>query len=225
METTDTEKPAEVEQALPIEESETLNDLPVTKPEIEPPEKQEPKKRGRKPFPRDANGNIIRPDGSIKPAPGNSRRAALPAGALNGLTDEMVGDIIGGVFMLSGTVMGPHMRLTHRETVKVGAAFGPLARELPETFATVLKILTVLPVSAEIVGPRLAVSTAVWRKQIPKQEARKALLATFAMIEAEKQLDLSSMAEDAKEELEAIAKASMQMQAQVHSENKKNGVG
>lgn len=194
-----------------------LDALPVARPEIEAPV-VEKGKRGRKPYPRDAAGNIIRPNGVAAPA----NKSAIKQ-APQGMTDEMVGQAIGGVFMLAGLPLGPQMRLFHWEQVALGEAFGPLAREMPEEFMKWLKFLVVLPVGMGVIAPRIAVTNAVFKKQIKREDARKAMLATLAMSEAEKGLSLEMLAKEKEAELRYIAEATMKIQAQQHGQNQNNG--
>lgn len=168
-------------------------------PNLPPPDvaTPEPKKRGRKPYPRDAAGNIIRPDGTTaKPVNGGNGVTRVTAVTKDkGLTDEQVGQAFDGIFMVTSVGLGAHWRLFPHEATQLGKAFGPLARRYPGKLDAWIDILVLAPVTASIVLPRAIIQKATMDGNIAKADTRKALLNVLMLMEAEKKMNLSQMAE------------------------------
>lgn len=177
-------------------------DAPVAQPQVQSQEPQ-PKKRGRRAYPRDADGRIIRPDGSVGPRTGAARKST--AKEEETWTDEESGKVIQGAFMAAGMVpaMGRHWKLFPHEQREMGECFGPIFRRYPEYVPQFVKLLIVAPTVVGIVGPRLAIQQMVWKKEIEADQSRAILLKMLSFMEAEKHLDLKKQMEESAEWLKS----------------------
>ncbi len=186
-------------------ESEELPEAPgLPPPDVQPPE---PKKRGRKPYPRDANGNIVRPDGTVSAAKPQSRSQQVKEAKEIGLTDENVGKAFSGAFMVTSIGLGAHWRLFPWEEKELGRAFGPLARKYPGKIEQYIDILMLAPVTAGIIVPRAMVHKMKVEGHIEPSDTRKTLLRVLTLMEAERNISLSEMAKEGEEALKEMAKA------------------
>lgn len=173
----------------------------VARPDIAAPER---KKRGR---PRPPEGykyeqpgwkGYRRPKGTVntQQALASELKSRLPANVKD-LTDDNVGQAIAGAFGAIGLFGGPHWRLFPDETKRYGEVFGPMARLYgPENLAKWITILMCLPLLTETLGPRIAISTLIAKKEIKKEEGRSYLLNIRAMMAAEQDLDITTQAKE-----------------------------
>jgi len=189
----------------------------IEKPAIEPTEKAQaiadgPKKRGRKPLPRDANGNIVR-DSNV-PASASPVRHAKPV--VQAVTDEEAGKAIQGAFMLASVGLGPHFRLFPQEQQDMGACFGPLFRKYPDKIGDTLSLLMIAPTVVGVMMPRIMVSKLKAEGKIEKGEERSTVLTMISFMEAEKQLNMAEAVKESTEYLKAKVAGSVQAVAMEH---------
>ena len=190
------------------------------KPDIEPTAQavqsvEGPKKRGRKPLPRDANGNIIR-DGSA-PATATVRHAKPQSPAI---TNEESGRAIQGAFMLASVGLGPHWRLFPQEQKDMGDCFGPLFRKYPDKIGDVLGMLMIAPTVVGVMMPRIMINKMRFDGDIEKGNERAALLNIVSYMEAEKHLNIEQQVKEANDFLRAkVAGAQQAAVAQHEKEN------
>lgn len=179
----------ETEVAIPVE---PVVELP--RPDIAAPEK---KRRGRKPMPRDAQGNIIRDpaeQAAVKLKQELGKR--LPGGEV--MTDANVGKAISGALAAIGIFRGPHWRAFPQEERELGETFGPLARMYgPTELAKWITLLMAVPVVTSIVMPRVAVEQQIMTGGLPKEKGRVMLLQLKALMESEKTLNVEAGVRDA----------------------------
>ena len=175
-----------------------IPDAPVARPDIQP---DAPKKRGRKPLPRDAAGNIIR-DGSSKVS---TAKAKQPEAALS---DADAGKAIQGAFMLASVPLGPHWRLFPQEQEEMGRCFGPIFRRYPDKVGDIMAALMIAPTAVAVVMPRIVVSKMKHSGAIQQGEERRTVLQIVAMLEAEKHLDVAREVRDSADYLRSTVTAS-----------------
>lgn len=161
------------------------------------------KPRGRRPGPQ---GPRAAPKEELQAKLTAELSKRMPEGQI--LSDENVGKAIAGAFGAIGIFGGPHWRLMLQEETKWGMAFGPLARIYgPEDLAKWIMVLMVLPVITETLGPRIAIQQMVYRGELPKNEARKALLQIKAMMAAEEGLNIEQQIAEQQESATAYMRA------------------
>ena len=171
-------------------------DSPVPRPDIQ---SDAPKKRGRKPLPRDAAGNIIHPDGTV----GSKPRTAVARVAAPVITDDEAGKAIQGAFMLASVPLGPHWRLFPQEQTELGKCFGPLFRRYPDKVGDYLTALMIAPTAVAVVMPRLVVSKMRAAGDIEKGQERITVLRIVSMLEAEKHLNIAREVRESEDFLRA----------------------
>lgn len=190
----------------------------VARPDIQPPEK---KKRGRKPLPRDANGNIIRDPAEQRAAIEKEVKKRLPT-TLEMMSDENVGKAIAGAFAAIGLFRGPHWRLFPQEASELGEIFGPLARLMGgEEFAKWIAAFTALPVVIGVLAPRIAVERAVIADPEKKPAGRIMLLQIKGMMEAEKTLNLEQQVKEAKAFQTAVVNSGVEAAVEMRAKEEK----
>lgn len=188
----------------------------IEKPAIEPTpqavEATEPKKRGRKPLPRDANGNIIRD--SVATASGAPTRHAKPV--VQSVTDEEAGKAIQGAFMLASVGLGSHFRLFPQEQADMGQCFGPLFRKYPDKIGDTLSLLMIAPTVVGVMMPRIMVSKMIAAGEVKREEARSTVLTMVSFMEAEKQLNVAETVKEANDYFKAKVSGAVQHVANEH---------
>ncbi len=185
---------------------------PVSRPDV-PEVTAKPK--GRPKLPRDANGNIIRADGTVSTP--QARRAPKTDSVVKSkpetaaLTDESIGKAIGGAFSLVSIALGPHWKLFTPEEKEWGEAIGPLARIYgTEKLAQFITALMLAPLAVNTVMPRLAVEQAFRKGEFEKHELRGAILKFKAFMAAENELNIEQQVTESKAYLkEMVAKATV----------------
>lgn len=197
--------PAVTPEEVPEEVYEAIPDSPVPRPDIQP---GTPKKRGRKAYPRDAAGNIIRPDGTIG---SKARTPSAIAKQMNeSISDADAGKAIQGAFMLASVPLGPHWRLFPQEESEMGRCFGPIFRRYPEQVGDIITAMMIAPTAVAIVMPRLVVQKMKAAGQIEKGDERPTLLRIVAMLEAEKHLDVAREVRDSADYLKSTISGAVQ---------------
>lgn len=151
-------------------------------------------KRGRKP--------------GVKYASNGTTKSAPAAQQEQGLSDEMVGKALAGIFSLGSLAMGPHWRLMKQEEEEMGRTFGPFARILgPEAFGLWLVGLSALPTAVGIIAPRFAVEGLIAKKQFARPDGRRALLMFKASMVAEGMIDIDRQVKESEDYLKELVKA------------------
>lgn len=187
-----------------------------------------PKKRGRKPYPRDANGNIIRPDGSVSKPSGAVRHVPAKQTEDSIATDENIGEAIGAAFALVSIPLGPHWRLFLQEKHKAGQVLGPLVRLYGEdaVLKKVIPIIMTIPVATDLIMPRIAVQRMIMsvegkEREDMKAQARAMLLRVKAYAAAEGMLDIDDQTKEALEYEKQVVQQGIDMA----KEQRKKGTG
>lgn len=206
-----------------MSEESTLEERPpvveVARPDIAPPKvdslgRSMVNKRGRKPGPQGPRGEKLNTQSALAGELGKR----LPTDSKM-LSDAMVGEAISGAFSAIGIFGGPHWRLFPQESAKFGEVFGPLARLYgAEELAKWITILMCLPVCTEVLGPRIAISSMIAKKELPKEEGRKFLLHIKGMMAAEKDLDIDMQAKESAAYLRAQVATGMSVAADMSVE-------
>lgn len=196
---------------------ETPPAVPVPRPDIAAPE---PRKRGRKPLPRDAAGNIIRDPAQVQAKLSKELGKRMPNPSVE--SDEAVGKAIAGAFGAVGLFAGPHWRLFPQEEQEYGKVFGPFVRLFGnEELAKLIMVLTALPVIVETVAPRIAIQRAIANGVIEKDKGRMHLLSMKGMIAAEKDLDIERQIAEARALQKEIVKNGAEIRQQQAAEEAK----
>lgn len=174
-----------------------------------------PGKRGRKAYPRTADGRIIRPDGTIGPkarsaATGSAGKSIVQSAPQRTITDEDAGKAISGVFMVSAIPLGPHWRLFPHEIDEMGKAFGPIFRRYPDKVEKWIDFLMLGPVVGAVMVPRIVIHKLKTEGKIEAHETRGAVLNALLMMEFEKQQDIAQMAREKEQFLRMVRDHAMQ---------------
>lgn len=219
------------EENFALEEQDPIPPMTeVSRPDIAPPEK---KRRGRKPFARDAAGNIIRtseeqakveasaakrlstlgktPRKPVEKQTHAQMQAQVVKEEIKArlpqnmlMTDANVGKALAGAFAAIGLFRGPHWRLFSQEESELGECFGPLARLYgPEQLAIWVTVLMTVPVVTAILMPRIGVERMIMQGDIKRQEARVTLLQIRALSEAEKTMNIEQQVRESEAYLRA----------------------
>ncbi len=179
-------------------------------------------KRGRKPGPQ-----APRAEGATQKQTLSKELGKRLPQNVQDMSDAVVGEAIAGAFAAIGLAAGPHWRLFESEKVKLGETFGPIARLFgTDALAQAILVMMCIPVTAEVMAPRLAIQGMIRRGEMKKEEARSTLLNIKGMMQAEKSLNIEEQALESeamgREFLRAQVKAGMDGAAQVKAEQLKS---
>ena len=162
-------------------------------PKLDPPAVSEPKKRGRpkgsKNAPKNPASVIVK---EAPRSPSSTETELSPAT----LTNEEVGRVFGGTFMLASLPLGPHWRLFPHEETEFGRCFGPIFRRYPDKVGPWMDALMCGPIVAAVVIPRIGIEKYIRTGELKKDDARDALRVLLSAVEAEKQSSVASLKEE-----------------------------
>jgi hypothetical protein len=157
-------------------------------PKLDPPATAQPekKRRGRPP------GSKNKTSAVVKEAPRTVSNVE-PEKKMEGLSNEDVGKVFSGTFMLASLPLGPHWRLFPHEASELGNCFGPIFRRYPEKVGPWMDLLMCGPAVSAVVIPRIGVQQLVSKGEVTKEEAVGVLRVALAYTERQKNDAIASL--------------------------------